>query len=300
MRGTGAALCSPATAPGSRRWSWRWLAAALLALSLIGVATAAERPGRAMPAADTWPRAVYPSPAAVRRARSYAAAAGDVSFAVLGGAAGLRGHEVSRSYSSASASKGLLLAAALREFEQDREPLDAGTRSLLEPMIRYSDNRAAAGVYAIVGDSGMQAAAERAGMGDFAIDPGFWGGAQITAADAALFYGRLERNLGDRYRDYGLRLLGGIIASPRWGIPAAAGPAWKVWFKGGWRPSGQEGTTGPVTHQAALLVHRGGERIAIAVLSNEAPAAGGFDLVEGVAERLLDKPPPRRNGWPAP
>jgi hypothetical protein len=73
-----------------------------------------------------------------------------------------------------------------------------------------------------------------------------------------------------------------------------------VWFKGGWRPSGQEGTSGPVTHQAALLEHRSGERLAVAVLSTESPAGGGFEAVEGVAARLLAKPPPWRNGWPAP
>jgi hypothetical protein len=98
-----------------------------------------------------------------------------------------------------------------------------------------------------------------------------------------------------------MRLLAGIAPSQRWGIPAVASGRWRIWFKGGWRPGGQEGTTGPVTHQAALLEHRHGERIAIAVLSNEIPGeGGGFDAIEGVAGRLLAKPPPRRGGWPAP
>jgi hypothetical protein len=168
-------------------------------------------------------------------------------------------------------------------------------------MIVYSDNDAAGGIYARVGDAGLEDVAERAGMRDFSVDPGFWGGAQITAADMARFYFRLERNLGRRYRDYGMRLLSSITPTQRWGIPVAAGRSWHEWFKGGWRPGGQEGTTGPVTHQAALLVHRGGERLAIAVLSNEAPGTGGgFDAVEGVTARLLAKAPPRRGGWVVP
>ena len=116
----------------------------------------------------------------------------------------------------------------------------------------------------------------------------------------ARFYFRLERNLGGRYREYGLRLLAGITPLQRWGIPAVAGRSWSVWFKGGWRPAGQEGTTGEVTHQAALLEHRHGERLAIAVLTTEAPGAGGYTAIEGVTSRLLAKPPPRRDGWPVP
>src|SRR5262245_21933304 len=168
-------------------------------------------------------------------------------------------------------------------------------------MITYSDNDAASSVYADVGDAGMEEVAERAGMEDFTVDPGFWGGAQITAADMARFYYRLERNLPERYRDYGLHLLASVTPSQRWGIPEATPRSWRIWFKGGWRPSGQEGTTGAVTHQAALLLHRNGERIALAVLSDESPGTGaGYDALEGITERLLAKPPPRRSGWVAP
>jgi len=168
-------------------------------------------------------------------------------------------------------------------------------------MITYSDNDAASAVYARVGDAGLEGAAERAGMHSFGLDPGFWGGAQITAGDLAHFYWRLERNLAGRYRGYGMNLLSHVTESQRWGIPAAAGGGWRIWFKGGWRPAGQEGTTGAVTHQGALLVHRDGERLALAVLTNEAPGTGGgYTAIEGVTSRLLAKPPPSSRGWPAP
>jgi beta-lactamase class A len=246
-----------------------------------------------------WPRVTYPSLDAVREAQRFAAGWGDVAFAVIDPGGGLRGYEIDRVYSSASASKSLLLAAELRRLKEDGEPLDSGTRALLESMITYSDNRAASGVYARVGDGGLTDLADRAGMRQFEVDPGFWGGAQITAADMARFYFRLERNLVGRYRDYGMALLADITPTQRWGIPAAAGGGWRVWFKGGWRPAGQEGTTGAVTHQGALLVHRSGQRLGLAVLSNEAPGEGGFSAVEGVAERLLAEPP-RLRRWPAP
>jgi len=238
--------------------------------------------------------------ASFRSAERFAAGRGDVAFAVIDSVGGLRGYAPDRSFSAASASKVLLLAASLRALQRSHQRLDAGTRSLLKPMVTYSDNPAANAVYARVGDAGMEEAAEHAGMRDFAADPGFWGGAHITAADMARFYFRLERNLGARYRAYGMRLLGEISPDQGWGIPAAAGHGWRIWFKGGWRPAGQKGTTGPVTHQAALLEHRHGERVAIAILTDESPEAGGITAVEGVASRLLSKAPPRLDGWPVP
>jgi beta-lactamase class A len=273
-------------------------AAALAALlALTALAPAKERGGAPQ---RTWPPVTYPGAAAVRDAADFAAGREAVSFAVIDAGGGLRGYDANTPYSSASASKALLLAAELHRLRTEREPLDAGTRELLEPMIVYSDNDAASGVYARVGDVGLEGAAERAGMHSFGMDPGFWGGAQLTAADLARFYWRLERNFPGRYREYGMRLLSHVTETQRWGIPAAADDDWRVWFKGGWRPAGQEGTTGAVTHQGALLVHRGGERLAIAVLTNEAPGTGGgYTAIEGVTGRLLAEPP-RAGGWPVP
>jgi beta-lactamase class A len=277
------------------------VAAALTALTAVASpAPPVSRKANAAGPVATWPRLTYPSRAAVREAQRFAAGWGDVAFAVIDPGGGLRGYEADRVYSSASASKALLLAAELRRLKETGDPLDSSAKALLEPMITYSDNDAGSGVYARVGDGGLTDVAERAGMRAFEVDPGFWGGAQITAADMARFYFRLERNLVGRYRDYGMSLLANVTPSQRWGIPAAAGPGWRVWFKGGWRPSGEEGTTGAVTHQAALLVHRSGQRLALAVLSNEAPGeGGGFSAIEGVSERLLAKPP-RLRGWAVP
>jgi hypothetical protein len=248
-----------------------------------------------------WPRIPYPPAKAIRRAQVYAAGWGDVSFALIDSSIGLRGYDADRQYSSASVSKALLLAAELRRLEREGEPLDPATKAQLDPMITYSDNRAAGAIYARVGDAGLEEAARRAGMGDFSVTPGFWGGDRVTATDLARFFYRLDANLPRRHRAYAKGLLARITPVERWGIPQAIGRGWSIWFKGGWRPAGQEHTSGAVTHQAALLVHRGGERLGLAVLTEEPPGTGaGFDAVEGVAERLLAEPPPRRGGWPVP
>jgi Beta-lactamase enzyme family len=269
---------------------------------LIGAASQAHGGGdRDRTQRKIWPRIPYPAAKAVHGAQSYAAGWGDVSFALIDASIGMRGYEADREYSSASVSKALLLAAELRRLESDDEPLDSTTKALLEPMITYSDNRAADAIYARVGDAGLEDVARRAGMRDFGVTPGFWGGDQVTAADLARFFYRLDANLPARHRAYAKGLLARITPVERWGIPQAIGRGWSIWFKGGWRPAGQEHTSGAVTHQAALLVHRGGERLALAVLTEEPPGTGaGFDAIEGVAERLLARPPPRRGGWPAP
>lgn len=268
-------------------------AASLLWLAITGIPPAAAAPGA------SWPRDPYPESKRVRQARALAeASSGTVAFAVLDSDGGLRGYDLDNAFSSASASKSLLLAAELRRLEEQGEPLDEGTRSLLEPMITYSDNDAASAIYARVGDAGMTEVAQRAGMRSFSVDPGYWGGAQVTAGDLARFYSGLDRNLAGPHHDYAKRLLADITSTQRWGIPSAVGPEWTVYFKGGWRPAGTEGTTGAVTHQAGLLEHRSGRRVAIAVLTDLSPGTTSYGVLEGITRRLLAEPPSAAR-WPA-
>lgn len=264
------------------------------ALALLALASIAA------PAAHAaWPQVPYPAPERVHRAQRIAAEApGTVAFAVADPGGGVRGYDTAGTFSSASASKSLLLAAELRKLKEEGSPLDGGMRSLLEPMITYSDNDAASAVYADVGDAGLEEVAQRAGMRSFSVDPGYWGGAQLTAGDLARFYLGLDRNLVGPYEDYAKRLLANVTSSQRWGIPEGAGHNWTVWFKGGWRPAGTEGTTGPVTNQGALLEHRDGQRVAIAVLTDLSPGETSYSVLEGITEELLADPPASR-GWPA-
>ena len=267
-------------------------AAALFALACIGSEWAR---------ADSWPPDPYPAAKRVQAARGFAGrSSGTVAFAVIDGDGGVRGLDEDRQFSSASVSKVLLLAAELRRLRAAERALDEGTRSRLKAMITASDNDAAGSIYAEVGDEGMEQVAEHAGMTSFEVTPGYWGGAQVSAADLARFFFRLNRTLVGPHGRYARGLLAHVASSQRWGIPEAAGSEWRVYFKGGWRPPATEETSGPVTHQAALLRHRsGGRRVALAILTDQSPGTTSFGILEGITQRLLAKPPgPVR--WPAP
>ncbi len=267
-------------------------AAVAAAAGGCGGGAAAVTPGGEERAAKSPPRTdPYPSQEQVRDAKRFARTrSGSVSFAVIGpfhGDTKLRGRDPRTQFSSASVTKAMLLAAYLRSHKK----LSPEAKGLLRPMITASDNDAAGAIYSQVGDEGLRKVARRAHMRDFEPTPGFWGGAQITAADMARFFYRLEDNLGKRHQRYGMKLLAGIVSSERWGIPDGAGEGWSIWFKGGWRPGGTENSSGAVTHQAALLRYKDGTRVAIAVLTNETPGSEGYGTLAGIAERLLHPAP---------
>ena len=227
---------------------------------------------------------LIPSANALRSAKAFAAERGGlVSFATIDSKGRLRGEDMDRLYSAASAVKAMVLAAELWRLDHERSPIDEGTDSLLSSMIRYSDNEAADAVYARVGDAGMHDVAKRAGMTGFEI-AGHWGNAQITAGDMARFFADLEDMFPRRHVGYAQRLLASVISSQSWGIPVAAGEDWAPRFKGGWLPDKA------LVHQAAELRERGGPRqISIAILTDEQPSYSyGVETVEGVAKRLLD------------
>ncbi len=271
------------------------LAAVALGISLVrheGVPSASVVSG-ADAAAKNRIELPYPSSKQLDAAKKFAASSsGTVSFAVIGPGGEVRGLDENRQFSSASVSKALLLAGYLRSHKGE---IDPGTKGTLSSMIRYSDNDAASTIYSTVGDEGLRNVARRAGMKNFEPTPGFWGGAQITAADMARFFNRLDRNLAGPHRSFGRGLLAGISPEQRWGIPAAAGGRWQSWFKGGWRPSGSEGTSGAVSHQAGLVRHkRTGAEVAIAVLTDQTPGeGGGYSTIEGIANRLVSPAPHR-------
>jgi hypothetical protein len=281
----------------------RSYAAGLALAALLAVAALAPLAGAGKRASDrdgeSWPPTRYPRPARLADAREIAAAApGTVAFAVVDSRDPARGYEQGLQFSSASISKALLLAAELRRLQRDDQPLDGGTRSTLDSMIRFSDNDAASSIYARVGDAGLLEVAERAGMDGFEVTPGYWGGAQVTAGGLARFFWDLDENLPARSRRFGRQLLENVTSTQRWGIPEGANGAWRVYFKGGWRPPATEETSGPVTHQAALLEHRSGERIGLAILSDQSPGSTSYATLEGITRSLLAQPP-RSRRWPA-
>jgi hypothetical protein len=235
-------------------------------------------------AAQAPARAAYPSARAVAAARRYAAARkGVVSFATIDTEGRLRGHYSRRVHSSASVAKAMLLISYLRRINARGERLTAWARARLEPMIRRSDNRSANEIHATVGTAGLGGLARAAGMRRF-TPTSAWGGSQVTPADQARLFRRIGRLTPKPHRAYARRLLATVVPWQRWGIPRALPGGWRIFFKGGWRPT----ASGRLVNQAALLEHRDGRRISIAVLTDGNPSHEyGAQTVRGIAARLL-------------
>ena len=220
----------------------------------------------------------------VADARRWAAArAGSVAFAVADERGRIRGLARHRRFASASLSKAMLLVAALRAARGRR--LTAAERAMLHPMVTRSDNAAAWDVYRHVGGGlAVSAVARAAGMRRF-VEVGWWSDEQVTAADQARLFARINRLVPRAHRRYARRLLSSIEAGQRWGIAAvAARLRLRAFFKGGWRSD--------VVHQAALLEH-GRRRVALAVLSQDPPGhVYATATIEGITARVLRRPRP--------
>jgi hypothetical protein len=257
-----------------------------------------QRDGSWGPAAhrtEPGPPPATPSAAGVREAERFVETReGLVSFAAIDSRGRMRGVAPDRPYVSASVVKALLLAAELRRLEGAGADIDESTRTLLTQMITFSDNNAADAIYARVGDAGLYEVAKRTGMHNFAVS-GYWANAQITAGDMARFMWKLDDAVPAGNREFGLGVLGDIVAEESWGIPEAAGPHWAVRFKGGWRST----DLGQLVHQAAALRHEDGTRTALAVLTDAQPTQPyGIESVRGVAERVLDHGDSHRGSSP--
>jgi beta-lactamase class A len=236
---------------------------------------------RYQPAVASAPAAVaIPAEDALTDARTWLATrAGRTAFACVDSTGALHGLRVHDRFHSASLVKAMLLTAYLERAEAEHRPLSEAEETLLDPMIRVSDNDAASAIFARVGEAGLQRLAHEAGMTDFATNAA-WGYTEVSAADQARFFARLDALLPRRSAHFAHELLAGVTATQRWGIPAAAEPlGWHVLFKGGWL----EG----IVNQAARLEH-GETTLSIAVLSDENPSMGyGIETIEGVTARLL-------------
>jgi beta-lactamase class A len=243
-----------------------------------------EAGARGYPRLTTTDRLAVPNTEAVRRAARWAAARpGTVAFAVADSQGGVTGLDTRRRFRSASLTKAMILVAFLRKADaESRAPTAADLRSL-GYMIRVSDNASTNYVYRRSGDGALRLLALDAGMRDFRIE-GDWANATTTAADQALFFARLRELLPPRYSSLALGTLETVASFHAWGIPQAARPRWRVFFKGGWRPD----AIGSLVHQGALL-ESGGRRLGLAVMTaGNRDENVGHDTIRGIAALVLD------------
>jgi beta-lactamase family protein len=206
---------------------------------------------------------------------------GEVRFAVRTEQR-LWGYRRTAGVHSASVVKALLLVTYLDDPRVRGRRLKAADHRLIDPMIRRSDNAAATRVLAFVGPRRVRAAARRAGMRRFVLNPAIWGGSRIDASDETRLFLHIDAQVVPRHRATAMHLLRTVVASQRWGVARVRPDGWGLYFKGGWGSG-----TGLVDHQIALLRHDV-DRVAIAVLTTGNPDhAYGQQTLRGVFARLL-------------
>jgi hypothetical protein len=252
----------------------------------IGVAGDGPRDSGAgvYPALTASGRLVVPDRAAVRRAaRWLATRRGRAAFAVLDDHGALSGLHPRARFLSASLTKAMILVAFLRRANATRDQPSPAELLSLGYMIRLSDNASADSIFRRVGPAGLREVARRSGMRDFSVGAD-WANATVTPADQARLFLSLDGLVPPRFLPLARELLETVSPLHSWGIPRAARPRWRTFFKGGWRPeAGAE-----VVHQAAL-VESGARRLGIAVMTGEDPSMlYGERTIEGVARRLLE------------
>jgi hypothetical protein len=233
------------------------------------------------------PRVTFPSQRALDRARRYAKRrAGLVSFAVVDTSGGSYHYRGRAHYASASVVKAMFLVAYLRKVKAEGRGLTGSERALLGPMIRVSDNEAAAAVYGLLGSARVERVARAARMRFFQGIPAHWASGEIAALDQARFFARLERLVPRRFNRYARRLLRTIVDWQTWGIPAVARPrGYRVLFKTGRRTS--PSLSGVIVHQVARLERRG-RVVTLAVLTDRQPSDSyGIATITGITRRLV-------------
>ena len=263
-----------------------------LLLPAVGVSAISGPPGStvdggAAVAAPVQPRAPHPTgrpPASWALGAAVAQAVADregrVAVAVYQPSTGIGWARDGRApFPAASTAKLLLLGATLQRAAAEDRDLTAWERSLLEPMIRASDNDAADALYRDLTPEAVQAYAEGAGLRGTAVDlEGSWGLSQVTAADLVLALDDLRRC--ERYPqplcDYAMDLLLSPEPFVDWGVGDGVPDGTAVAFKNGWLPS-DDGSFWYV-HAAALVTPaEAPDRAYLVSILTEYPAELGLE-----------------------
>jgi beta-lactamase class A len=195
--------------------------------------------------------------------------------------------DASRRFDSASVVKATVLGTVLRKAKEQSRRLTSQEVSLTTAMITKSDNNATTALWKQLGTSRISHFLALAGMTQTTPGAnGYWGLTQITAGDELKLMALFTSNnsvLGPASRSYALNLMGRVISSQRWGVPAGVPAGVSVHVKNGWLPRS--------TH--AWRVHSigaftgGGRDYAIVVLTqDDSTMSYGVATIEGVARKV--------------
>jgi hypothetical protein len=266
------------------RFRWRACLRARDGLALANPRRFARCPGRGYRGGGSLPYG-FPGPGAIAGAKRYLSGrAGRTAMAVIDSEGRLSGVHEHWTFITGSVVKAMLLVAYLRMLdERGQHTVDSGSNSFLYPMINVSDNSAATQTWSIVGDGRLYAVAHLAGMTEFSIS-GIWANAQLSAADQAKFFFKMDSLIPKEFVGYARYLLSTIAGYESWGIPAIARPlGYQVFFKGGWRGT----SLGQLVHQIGRLEGHH-HTFSLAVMTDGDPDMNyGIDTIQGVTGVLL-------------
>lgn len=187
----------------------------------------------------------------------------------------------------ASVAKLYLLAAYLSQVEAQEERLGEDDLDLLDPMIRYSDNRTATDVWEEIG--------ELEGLNSFLVahdfqpltiaEKGAWGTLEASTAEVAALLQRLAAGslLAPESTQVAMKLLSRIDEDQDWGVSSGVAEAGStVYLKNGWYPE-EDGWR--INSAGAVQTPRGTYFIAIFAYPTPTMDAG-VEMVESVASQL--------------
>ena len=187
----------------------------------------------------------------------------------------------------ASVAKVYILVAYLDQVSSEGRRLSDSDLSLLQPMIRYSDNDSASYLWdEIGGEAGIAAFLESKGLA--AVRPteeDAWGTLYASASQVAELLWRLAyaQLLDPESTQVALSLLSDIDSEQAWGVSAGAGQRGdEVLLKNGWYPE-VEGWR--VNSAGAVMSTEGG--YVLVILTHHSESLGeGIALVEDIAARI--------------
>jgi beta-lactamase class A len=214
-------------------------------------------------------------------------------------------YHMRQSYYSASAVKATILAALLREVQEQHRGLTTWEKSNAWRMITRSDNNAATALWKHVGLTRLQHFLDLAGMHETTLNTwGAWGLTGITAFDETLLLRLLQYHnkvLTDHSRNYQLDLMSHVISSQAWGVRAGV-PTWFSWhIKNGWAPLPNLATSPWVVNSIGCFLYKQ-RGYTIVILTDHNPGSGpnyGIATIETIARVINhDINPGARSVWP--